>query len=139
MKKTGKRMQAIRSKLKLLQRDFAAELDISPASLSEIEAGNGKPRFNVIYNLTKKFNVNIYYLLHGKGEMFMADDIERNIVPETYGEHTEFLKTFLRYFNDSLMVRYAMMTHLRTYLIEKEHLIEKDVEKNKREKDKKTK
>lgn len=129
-------MRAIREKLKLVQRDFAGELDISGASLSEIEAGNGKPRFNVIYNLSKKFNVNIYYLLHGKGEMFMADDIARTIAPETYGEHTEFLKTFLRYFNDSLMVRYAVMTHFRTYIIEKEGLIEKDIAKNKAETEK---
>ncbi|MCP4213068.1 MAG: helix-turn-helix transcriptional regulator, partial [bacterium] len=39
-KEIGERLKRIRSGLGFNQKDFAVELEISPASLSEIEAGN---------------------------------------------------------------------------------------------------
>ena len=40
----GRRMKEIRKNLGYKQREFAAELNISAASLSDIESGKGKPR-----------------------------------------------------------------------------------------------
>lgn len=125
----GLRMRAIRKKLGYKQKDFSRELNISPAGLSDIEAGNGKPRHDVIFRLTDKFDVNIYYLLHGRGEMFIGDNIEKSIVPETYGPNTGFLREFLEYFRESTLVRYEMMSYFRTFILEKENLIEKDIRK----------
>jgi transcriptional regulator with XRE-family HTH domain len=139
LKAIGQRMKVIRKNLGYKQREFAAELTISAATLSDIESGKGKPRHDAIYNLAKKYNVNIYYLLHGKGEMFMSNIIERSIVPETYGGHTEFLLKFLKYFKESSIVRHEMMRFFRTYMIEKEATIEKDILWTKREKEEKEK
>lgn len=123
----GLRMQTIRKRLGFKQQNFAAELGISPASLSEIEAGRAKPMFDTIFNLTKKFNVNVYYLLHGQGEMFIGDDVERSIGTGKFGEYTEWLRKFLFYFRQSEMVRYAMMSEFKKYLLENERLIEKEI------------
>jgi transcriptional regulator with XRE-family HTH domain len=133
----GRRMKEIRKNLGYKQREFAAELNISAASLSDIESGKGKPRHEAIYNLAKKYNVNIYYLLHGPGEMFMSNIIERSITAETYGVHTEFLLKFLKYFKESSLVRYEMMRYFRSYMIENEATIEKDIMWTKTEKEKK--
>jgi len=135
----GERLKAIRLHLGYNQRKFAAELGISSGSLSEIEKGKNKPRFDVIYNLAKKYKVNIYYLLHGKGKMFLSEMIERSIVPEVYGPHTEILKEFLDYFNKSSLVRYKMMTYYRTYILENEALIAKDIKKARQEKEEREK
>jgi len=128
LKSIGERLVGIRKKLNLLQKDFARELDISNASLSEIEAGNNKPRFELIYNLTLKFKVNIYYLLHGQGEMFMPTEMESLTAARKYGPDTEkWLKNFLNYFNESEMLRYAMMSYFSKYLTENRKSIELEI------------
>ncbi len=140
IKEIGIRLQVIRKKLNLLQKDFARTLDISNASLSEMEAGNAKPRFELIYNMTRKFKVNINYLLHGEGEIFMSDEINRQSGLDINPEFQNFFKDFLGYFNQSPLVRTAMMNYFRTYILEKENLIEKDIRKTKasREQDQKS-
>jgi len=131
LKEIGFRLQAVRKKLNLLQKDFAKTLDISNASLSEMEAGNAKPRFELIYNITKKFKININYLLHGEGEIFMSDELSRQSGFEIKSEYQPFFKEFLYYFTQSPLVRTAMMNYFRTYLLEKETLIEKDIRQTK--------
>jgi len=131
LKEIGFRLQLVRKKLNLLQKDFARALDISNASLSEMEAGNAKPRFELIYNITKKFKVNINYLLHGEGEIFMSDELSRQSVLEIKPEYQPFFKEFLYYFSQSPLVRTAMMNYFRTYILEKETLIEKDIRQTK--------
>jgi len=126
----GLRMQAIRRRLGFKQQNFARELGISPASLSEIEAGRAKPMFDTIFNLTKKFKVNVYYLLHEQGEMFIGDDVELSIGTGKFGDYTEWLRKFLYYFRESEMVRYSMMSYFKKYLLENERIIEKDINSN---------
>ena len=130
LKEIGLRLQMIRKKLNLLQKDFAKSLDISNASLSEMEAGNAKPRFELIHNITSKFKVNINYLLHGEGELFLPDEISRQSGLDIKPEYHQFFKDFLYYFNHSPLVRTAMMNYFRTYILEKETLIEKDIRKS---------
>ncbi len=135
LKQIGERMQLIRKKLNFLQKDFARELGISGGSLSEIEAGLAKPRFELFYNLTSKFNVNIYFLLHGDGKMFMSEnsDPTHQLDSATYGYFVDWLKKFLYYFRKSELVRYKVMSFFSTYLLEHEELIEKDIDRNKPE------
>jgi transcriptional regulator with XRE-family HTH domain len=57
-------MKSVRKKLGFRQKDLAPILNISTASLSDIESGKSLPRHDTIYNLSLNFNVNIYYLLH---------------------------------------------------------------------------
>jgi transcriptional regulator with XRE-family HTH domain len=131
LKGIGQRLQNIRKTIKLNQKDFAGEMEISGASLSEIETGNSKPRIELYYNLTKKYNVNTDYLLHGKGEMFRGTGQRGATGIEKEDEFREFLENFLDYFEKSRWVRYAMMAHFTTLLEEKEFLIEKNIKKNK--------
>jgi len=131
LKGIGQRLQNIRKAININQKDFALEMEISGASLSEIEAGGSKPRIEVYYNLTQKYNVNSDYLLHGKGEMFRTPGRNGTAGIEKSDEFREFLETFLDYFEKSRVVRYAVMTHFTTFLEEKETLIEKNIKKNK--------
>jgi transcriptional regulator with XRE-family HTH domain len=132
-KEIGLRIQMVRKKLNLLQKDFASTLNISNASLSEMEAGHAKPRFELLYNITKRYNVNLNYLLHGEGEIFMPNELSRQSIIEISPGHQDFFKEFFYYFNCSHLVRTAMMNYFRTYILEKESLIKKDIIKTQQE------
>ena len=134
LKEIGARLQAIRKNLGLLQKEFAGELGISTSSLSDIEAGNMKLRFELIYHITRKYNINIYYLLHGEGEMYMQETSEVAALVVKKPEFTEWLTDFLWYFNESPMVRYTMMSYFLTYKNQSDQLIKKDIENNKKKK-----
>lgn len=131
MEEFGTRVQLIRKKLGMMQKDFADQLGISGASLSEIEAGNTKPMFEVYYNLTAKFDVNMYYLLFGMGSMVVGGEPGDSSAFNEPTEYRKFLETFLKYFRESQLVRYGMMTHFETFLLGNEHLIEKNIKNNK--------
>ena len=135
-KEIGERVQGVRKKLNLLQKDFAKTLDISNASLSEIESGNAKPRFELIYNITKKYQININYLLHGEGEILLPDEIQRQNGVTIQPRHRDFFSEFLYYFNCSPLVRTAMMNYFRAYILEKEKLIKKDMVRSLKEEEK---
>ena len=51
----------------------------------------------------------------------------RAVESGVYGIHTEFLKEFYRYFTESSIVRYEMMSYFRELILEKDKLIEKDI------------
>jgi len=127
----GERLQEIRKSLNLLQKDFAKELEISSSSLCDIEAGHIKPRFELIFNLTKKFKVNILYLLHGTGDMFMHEEEEIFHRSEVLDKYKDWFREFISYFEHSPMVRYAMMNYFFAYINENERLIKIDMDKNK--------
>jgi transcriptional regulator with XRE-family HTH domain len=131
LKEIGERLQMVRKRLNLTQKDFAKELGISGASLSEVEAGNAKPMIEIYYNITGKFNVNQDYLLFGAGDMFMDGDNSGISPGESDREYLEFMEKFLYYFKHSKLVRTAVMGHFTTFLLENEATIEKDMKKNK--------
>jgi transcriptional regulator with XRE-family HTH domain len=131
LKAIGMRLQEIRKRLNLLQKQFARELGISASSLCDMEAGNMKPRFELIYSLTGQFNVNILYLLHGQGDMFMPRDEDIFRKSAALKTHREWFKDFLHYFEHSPMARYSLMSMFFTYLNENEKLIELDIKKHK--------
>ncbi len=133
-KEIGDRLQAIRKHLGFLQKELAAELEISTSSISEIELGNIKPRFELIYNITRKFKVNVFYLLHGEGEMFVKKTGEAENLLGGVPQYGKWLRDFLWYFNYSPVVRYAMMNYFQTYLLQNDELIEMDLEASKKEK-----
>ena len=123
----GQRLKSIRTALNLSQREFANSLEVSTASICNIESGKGLPRHEVIYNLAAKFKVNIYFLLHGTGEMFIKDVLKQRIESGEFKPYTGFLKEFLNYTRSSSVVRYEMMNYFWKYFIENEGLIEKEI------------
>ena len=126
----GMRLQFLRKKLGIMQKDFAEELGISGGSLSEIEAGNTKPMFEVCYILSKKYRVGMSYLLFGLGEMFITVESESSSDMSQPDEYRDFLDEFLNYFRESPVFRYAMMAAFTSFLAESEHSIEKIIKIN---------
>jgi transcriptional regulator with XRE-family HTH domain len=133
LKDIGLRIQAIRRRLNYNQKEFASNLGISNASLSEMEAGNARPRFELIYNIIKLHHVNIHYLLYGEGDMFQAESWESELAGSEgftmSSEYRSFFKELFFNFKQSQLVRTAVINHFREYVLDKDQLIEKDIRK----------
>jgi Helix-turn-helix. len=62
MQATGAALRYVRQHLGLTQRAFAAQLDITPEHLSNVENGNGKLSTSVAARLQELWNLDIYVL-----------------------------------------------------------------------------
>ncbi|MCL2443696.1 MAG: helix-turn-helix domain-containing protein [Treponema sp.] len=64
------RLKAIRTALKLSQRDFSKGIFIEQSTLARIEQGKITINERIIELVCSKYNVNKTYLVNGKGKMF---------------------------------------------------------------------
>lgn len=67
------RINALMKHLGMSQKNFAAEICISEGTLSSIFSGRTNPSLNTVNNIHERFpEVNMDWLLNGKGEMFAS-------------------------------------------------------------------
>ena len=123
----AERLKLTRETLKLKQKEFAARLNISAASYSEIESGKYKPNYEFIYNLAKEFNVNLYYLLFGKGDMFLEPDRFIGTGAGRLMVNREEVDRFLWYFNRSPIVQFLTLANFRTVLRKDKEAIDLEI------------
>ena len=131
----SKRLREVRRTLDISQKDFAAELNIAPSFLSEIESGKTKPGYNFLTKLAGVFNVNPSWILLGKGPMFIKDDETGSIADDEFGDHTESIKELLRHFKHSPLVKLSVMAFATKFLLDNEEIIQRDIERNKTKKE----
>lgn len=129
----GSRLKRIRKKLGLKQKQLAVELKVSPGALCEAEAGHNKPGFDILFNLSEIFNVNIHYVLHGTGGMFKHDSTAHAFKDYFSDEQAGFLEKFLFYYKESELVRFSVMAYFKKYLLENAKLIEMEINPSKPE------
>jgi transcriptional regulator with XRE-family HTH domain len=63
----GQRIRDVRKHMLINQTDFARSLGITAAYLSAMENGKIEPDFEFLYKVEKFFNVNLLYIITGKG------------------------------------------------------------------------
>ena len=69
-KEIGRRFKLFRDALGKTQYQLGEELDVYQSTLTNVELGRTFPRIHYILYFNKKYNLNIYRLLTGTGEMF---------------------------------------------------------------------
>lgn len=69
----GSRLRIVRKEFGFQQGDFAEKLGVLQNALSQYENGNRKVPDEIMHKLVDVFEVNINWLLTGKGEMFIGD------------------------------------------------------------------
>ncbi len=67
------RIKAIRTALKLSQREFGERLGVSRDVISNLEYGRVEPKELLLRHICELYGVNEEWLLHGKGKMFARD------------------------------------------------------------------
>ena len=124
----GYRIKQIRKALNVKGKDFAPRIKISGPSLSEIEKGKYYPNFEFMVNIAREFNVNLYYLVFGEGEMFIEP-----------GKHTDFgileelvsssssIQKFLYYFERSEIIRFFILSQFKQKLMMEKEMIDKEI------------
>ena len=77
METQGSRLKKIRKELKLSQEEFGKQIGLTRAAIAAVEADNNKFSNDVLCKLILTFDVNVNYLLVGKGNVFNAPEFEQ--------------------------------------------------------------
>ena len=106
---------------------MAPGLGISATRLSEIENDKSRPCHNFFYNIVKNFNVNLYYLLFGEGEMFGVGNMEilKDVKKIKTGDKN--IDEFLYFFFNSPIVYNYIMYQFHMLYGEKQAVIMNDI------------
>ncbi|MGD2093110.1 MAG: helix-turn-helix transcriptional regulator [Candidatus Aminicenantes bacterium] len=124
----GYRVKQIRKALNIKGKDFAPRIKISGPSLSEIERGKYHPNFDFMVNIAREFNVNLYYLILGEGEMFIEPgkytDLE---ILEELVSSSSHIRQFLYYFERSDIIRFYILSQFKHKLMLDKEMIEKEI------------
>jgi len=78
-KVVGARIKEIRNALSLNQMEFAKSFDIGRADLSRLENGIITPSFFFILKMSEIYHINLYFLFHGQGELFVKENPQENL------------------------------------------------------------
>lgn len=129
----GQRVKEVRQHLKLLQKDFAAGLEVSGSFLSEIEKGKANPGFDVMRKFFDNYNINLSYLLKGSGELFVTEGSAPTALGSKIltGPDLEKLQELLFYVENAPVVRYAIYEFFSNYMYRNKGMIEEDMKKHK--------
>ena len=68
------RIKKIRQTLKISQTEYAELTHTSQSNISKYERNELKPTIDFLINLHERLNVNINWVLTGKGQIFLADN-----------------------------------------------------------------
>lgn len=126
----GSRVRKIRESLHLLQTDFAAKINMHSSYLSEIETGSRKVGQKIILKIASAFNVNLNWLLMGKGPMFIEEENRNDILKwQDFGDQAQDMKELIDYCKKSKLVRLHVTAYTKKFLLKYDELIKKDINK----------
>lgn len=75
----GNRVSMVKDRYKLKIIELAKQLGISHSFLSQIISGKRKPSYEFLFALSVKFNINLYWLFTGNGEMIDTKRMDNDI------------------------------------------------------------
>ncbi len=78
MDPVAQRIKELIEELALSNKDFAESIDIAPAIISHVLSGRNKPSLHLVQQITNVYtDVNLAYLLQGKGDLMLRTDDPR--------------------------------------------------------------
>jgi transcriptional regulator with XRE-family HTH domain len=124
----GNRIKKIRKALRLSQEEFGSPIAVSASSISDIEKGRYRTGTDMIYRISKEYNVNLYYLVYGDGRMFGMDGTLPSLGKKNFGEQIESESELLWYIDHSPLFKHTMMGFATKFLYDNERIIKKDID-----------
>lgn len=108
----ARRLKELRKDILKLSLEKMRELTgLSISGIATMESGSMKPSATYLHGLAQAFNVNINWVLTGKGAPFKPD-IEMNL---GYGRDDEMIKEFLESFDKLPLVRFEFLTQFALF------------------------
>ena len=127
----GSRLRKVRESLHLLGTTFAAKIHMHSSYLSEIENGTRKVGQKIILKIASAYNINLNWLLMGKGPMFNeADDRQVDLKWDDFGDQAVDMKELVEFCIKSKLVRLHVTAYTKKFLLKYEDLIKKDIDKD---------
>ncbi len=102
----GKRLKEVRKALKLTQSEITVPAGLSKSYLSELELGKSKSCSMLYQYLADEHNVNVNYILTGRGKMFIRE--ENTIDTETFGHDSDIVKEIFLLMKESNSFKYQV-------------------------------
>ena len=95
MAEYGEKLKQIRQKLLLTQDEFAGALEMKSRAYAAYERNENKPPLFMLEMLCNDYDVNLNWLISGKGNMFNSapENISSGIKDEIIKTVEEYLKT----------------------------------------------
>ncbi|MCT7910684.1 helix-turn-helix transcriptional regulator [Arcobacter lacus] len=77
---SNKRLKEIRANNNLTQEEFAECINLKQTKIRDIENNKAKVTVEIAMAIEDKFGINLRWLLSGRGNMFIEDNISENYV-----------------------------------------------------------
>lgn len=124
----GKRLKDIRKKLDKTLEQMRDITGLSTGGISEMEQGLKKPSSVYMFALKKEFDININWILTGKGTMF-TPDIELNL---NFGEYNKLIQELILSVKNVDIARFDILGHFAKFKRNHPELIIEATEKEKK-------
>jgi transcriptional regulator with XRE-family HTH domain len=120
LKSIGQRLLAVRKHFNLNQEEIGKITGYSKSLISAAEKGEKKPSSQYLYGLLTQFDVDVNWILTGKGEM----------LPDSHNESPEDkdVNELFKMMKKVKILRYAVLAFYYEYLKRNEELIDKILE-----------
>ncbi len=89
MKNLGLRLKKIRKQIGCSQDEFAAKLGVTKQAISNIENSKSAPSVNILSKLALDYNINLNYLIIGKGSVYSLDENSTNSIKKSILKEVE--------------------------------------------------
>jgi len=130
----GKRVRTIRKELRLKQAEMAEKLDTFHSYISAVEKGKANPGHSFFFKISTVFDINLNFLFHGKGDMFLTKTPEKkntedySLIPDEFGLiDPDFMRWLLDY---SPLFYHNVIGFAFQFWYENEKAISREVERS---------
>lgn len=106
----GSRIKKTRKFLNLTQKQIAEKTGLSVAFLSQIENGIKRPSSIYLFFLLLEHRVNTNWLLSGKGEMFLTENLIEKSQAFDFGGDREAVETMLHDLEKNPLARHSLLS-----------------------------
>ncbi|MBR4908582.1 MAG: helix-turn-helix domain-containing protein [Acidaminococcaceae bacterium] len=111
------RIKTVRQKLNMTQDEFAKMIDCSKSQLTSVEVGRVNPSNQWIAKLARLANVNLSWLLSGKGEIFTIEN-----------SNEDNIDVIFQFLSDNPRFRHIVSEAISAYTIQQDDTIWKRME-----------
>jgi transcriptional regulator with XRE-family HTH domain len=129
----GNRIKRIRKALKLSQKEFARGIDMSGSFISDLESGSSRAGYDFFYAMASVYDVNLYFLVFGDGEMFGRNETRPSLGKKEFGKRIETANELLWYMDQSPLFKMTLLGFATKYLYDNDRIIKKDIDMKKKE------